>query len=94
MSSERVSGLSGINTRVNTIALEQWETKRITNYTRNYSEVSRVSNVTSLKKMYCHDPLYHEILVQLIVIARIGLPVVYILCHSDFRVSTSVLRPE
>lgn len=57
--------------------------------------ILRVSNVTSVKKKKLYNLLCHENLMQLIVIAGIGIyPLVYILCHSDFRVSTSVLRPR
>lgn len=54
----------------------------IKNYIRNYSQVCHI----------CEKNLYHTLCheMQLIAIARIGLSVVYILCHSDFRVSTSI----
>lgn len=68
--------------------------------------MGRIKNIISeiiLQSFECHicekknlyNPLCHENLMQLIVIAGIGVyPLVYILCHSDFRVSTSVLRPR
>lgn len=56
----------------------------------------KITSEIILRFRICEKNLYHALCheMQLIAIARIGLSVVYILCHSDFRVSTSVLRPR